>query len=146
MNKKYLHVLSMKQEINPKHDDIRFGEILESGDEDHQQERQRNVREKFWATARRAANKVPFMDEVVAAYFCAMDPATPARVRGILLAALAYFVMPIDLLPDFLAIVGFSDDVAVLTAAITAVRSNITDAHREVAKKALSDKLNGSGR
>jgi uncharacterized membrane protein YkvA (DUF1232 family) len=124
--------------------DIRFGEILEPGSEDRQQERQRNVREKFWETARRAANKVPFMDEVVAAYFCAMDPETPARVRGILLAALAYFVLPLDLLPDFLAIVGFSDDVAVLTAAIAAVRSNITDAHRSAAKKALSHDLDGS--
>ncbi len=118
-----------------------FGEILEPGDDDLRQERQQNVRKNFWKTARRAASKVPMMDEVVAAYYCAMDPATPTRVRGILLAALAYFILPLDFVPDFLMFVGFSDDVAVLTAAISAVRSNITDAHREAAREALSEKL-----
>lgn len=118
---------------------VEIAEILEPGDQDRQEERQRNVRKKFWATVRRAANKIPLMDEVVAAYFCAMDPQTPPRVRGILLAALAYFILPLDLLPDFLAVVGFSDDLAVLTVAISAVRNNITDAHRKAAKAALDE-------
>ncbi len=121
--------------------DVLIGEILEPGDEDRQQKRERNVREKFWLTVKRAASKLPLVDEVVAAYFCALDPQTPTRVRGILLAALAYFVLPLDLLPDFFAVVGFSDDVAVLTAAIAAVSTNITDAHRSAAKKALNDGL-----
>ncbi len=126
--------------MTTKFKDVLIGEILEPGDEDRQEKREKNVREKFWATTKRAARKVPFMDEVVAAYFCAMDPATPAKVRGILLAALAYFVLPLDLLPDFLAMVGFSDDVAVLTVALSAVGTNITDAHRKAAKTALADK------
>ena len=42
------------------------------------------------------------------------------RVRGILLAALAYFVLPFDAIPDLLAVVGFSDDIAVLAAAMLA--------------------------
>ncbi len=53
-----------------------------------------DVREKFWRTARKAAAQVPFMDEVVAGYYCAMDRSTPLRAKGILLAALAYFVLP----------------------------------------------------
>ena len=79
------------------------------------------------------------MDEVVAAYFCAMDPKTPMKVRGILLGALAYFVFPLDTVPDLLALIGFSDDVAVLTAAFAMVRSHITPAHREAAKRALRE-------
>ena len=79
------------------------------------------------------------MDEVVAGYFCALDPKTPAKVRGILLAALAYFVLPLDFIPDFLLGIGFGDDVAVLMAALGAVRSNITDAHRLAARRALAD-------
>ena len=120
-------------------DDIRIGEILEPGDERDQADRAQRVRVKFWATARKAARQVPFMDELVAAYFCAMDPKTPMKVRGTLLAALAYFVFPMDAIPDFLALVGFSDDVAVLTAAIAMVRSHIKPAHREAALRALSD-------
>ncbi len=125
--------------MSSKFRDVLIGEILEPGDDDRQEKREQNIREKFWATTRRAANKVPFMDEVVAAYYCAMDPATPAKVRGILLAALAYFVLPLDLIPDFLAFVGFSDDIAVLSVALSTVRSHISDAHRLAAQKALEE-------
>ena len=98
-----------------------------------------DVRENFWRTAKRAARTIPFFDEVVAAYYCALDRDTPARTKGVLLAALAYFVLPTDAIPDFLIGFGFTDDVAVLTAAIAAVRNHITPAHREAARKALED-------
>lgn len=120
-------------------DEVRIGEILEPVSEEEQDRRETRVREKFWATAKKAARRVPFMEEVVAGYFCALDPNTPSRVRGILLAALAYFVLPLDFIPDFLLAVGFGDDIAVLTAAFAAVRGNITDAHRSAARRALAD-------
>ena len=94
---------------------------------------------KFWATFRKAARYIPFADDLVAAYFCALDPATPHRVRAVLLAALAYFVLPFDAVPDFLAGIGFSDDVTVLVAAIAMVRAHITPAHREAARRALAE-------
>ncbi|MGB7432919.1 MAG: YkvA family protein, partial [Ahrensia sp.] len=87
----------------------------------------------------RAANRIPFLDEVVASYYCAMDPETPPRVRGILLAALAYFILPLDSLPDFIFGLGFTDDIAVLSAAFAAVRGNVTEAHRAAAKHALAE-------
>ena len=123
----------------PEIDEAKIGEILEPGTADEQEAREQRVRRNFWATARKAARAVPFMEEVVSAYFCALDPKTPARVRGTLLAALAYFVLPLDLIPDFLINIGFGDDVAVLLAAITAVRGNITEAHRIAARNALAD-------
>lgn len=92
----------------------------------------------FWDKIRRTAGKVPFVDEAVAVWFCARDPATPVRVKGILLAALAYFVMPIDVLPDMMVGLGFTDDLAVLTAAVRAVLPHVTDAHRAQAREALS--------
>jgi uncharacterized membrane protein YkvA (DUF1232 family) len=98
------------------------------------------VREKFWRTARKAARQIPFMDEVVAAYYCAMDRQTPLRAKGILLAALGYFVLPVDFIPDFVLGLGFTDDLAVLTAAITAVSAHITPAHRQAARDALADR------
>ncbi|RWA59071.1 YkvA family protein [Mesorhizobium sp.] len=98
------------------------------------------VREKFWRTAKKAARQIPFMEEVVAAYYCALDKDTPMRAKGILLAALGYFVLPIDFIPDVIFGLGFTDDLAVLTAAITAVSSHITPAHRQAARDAIADK------
>ena len=97
------------------------------------------VREKFWRKARKAARHIPFMEEVVAAYYCALDKNTPLRAKGILLAALGYFILPADAIPDVIFGLGFTDDIAVLTAAITAVRAHITPAHRLAAKQALED-------
>jgi uncharacterized membrane protein YkvA (DUF1232 family) len=120
-------------------DEVKIGEILAPVDAAEEARREERVRSRIWRTARRAARQVPFMDEVLAGYYCALDPHTPARVRAILLAALAYFVLPLDSVPDFLLGFGFTDDIAVMMAALGAVRSNITEAHRAAARKALKD-------
>jgi uncharacterized membrane protein YkvA (DUF1232 family) len=117
--------------------EILYGEILGPEKNDNDEARSTRVKRRFWATFRKAVRYIPFADDLVAAYFCAIDPATPHRVRGILLGALAYFVLPIDAVPDFLAGIGFSDDITVLVAAIAMVRSHITPAHREAAKRAM---------
>jgi uncharacterized membrane protein YkvA (DUF1232 family) len=114
----------------------RIDEILEPETGASQHER---VQSEFWAAVKRAANRIPFMEEVVAAYFCAMDPDTPFRVRGILLGALAYFILPFDMVPDFILFFGFGDDIAVLTAAFTAVQGEIRDSHRKAARDALKE-------
>jgi uncharacterized membrane protein YkvA (DUF1232 family) len=126
-------------------DKVLYGEILgpdpggkQQGPDDHRS-RTDDVRRRFWATFRKAARYIPFSDDLVAAYFCALDPATPHRVRAVLLAALAYFVLPFDAVPDIIAGIGFSDDVTILIAAIAMVRSHITSAHREAARRALSE-------
>ncbi|MER9495811.1 YkvA family protein [Mesorhizobium sp. M0006] len=98
------------------------------------------VHAKFWRTAKKAARQIPFMEEVVAGYYCALDRKTPLRAKGILLAALGYFVLPVDVIPDFVFGLGFTDDIAVLTAAISAVSAHITPAHRKAAKEAIADK------
>jgi uncharacterized membrane protein YkvA (DUF1232 family) len=98
---------------------------------------ERSVRKRFWQTAKRAAAQVPFMDEVVAGYYCALDKETPLKAKGILLAALAYFVLPTDSIPDVLLGIGFTDDLAVLTAALAAVRAHVKPAHRLAAQEAL---------
>jgi uncharacterized membrane protein YkvA (DUF1232 family) len=119
-------------------DEVKIGEILEPGSEKQQRGREKRVRALFWKTVRKAARYIPFMEEVVAAYYCALDPHTPRRVRLTLMAALAYFVLPLDFVPDFLLPFGFTDDVAVLMTALNSVRSHITPAHREAARKALA--------
>lgn len=120
-------------------DQTKIGDILKPVSVREDARREERVRENFWRTMRRAARQVPFMEDVVAAYFAALDNRTPTRVRGTLLAALAYFVMPFDMIPDFLVGLGFTDDLAVLTAAITAIQGHIRPAHRKAAREALTD-------
>lgn len=98
-----------------------------------------SLRGRLLKTARRAARQVPFMEDVVAAYYCALDPSTPRKVRLTLLAALAYFVMPIDAVPDFLIGIGFGDDATVLLGALNMLRVHIRDVHRDAAKESLRD-------
>jgi len=120
-------------------DDVKIGEILRPGSEKTRREQAERVRARFWQTLKKAARQIPFIEELVAAYYCALDPKTPLRVRGILLAALAYFVMPVDVIPDFVAFFGFTDDMTVIAAAISAIRGHITDAHYAAARDALAD-------
>ena len=117
-----------------KAEDIKYGEILGPEDDDV---RERKVRRGFWKTFRRAARHIPFSDELVAGYFAATDPQTPGRVRTLLFGALAYFVLPLDMIPDFLAGIGFSDDATVLLATLAMVRAHIKPEHREAARRAL---------
>jgi uncharacterized membrane protein YkvA (DUF1232 family) len=95
------------------------------------------VREGFWPKLARVLSRVPFAEDAIAAYYCAFDPATPVKVKGILLAALAYFILPIDVLPDFIVGLGFTDDMAVLFTAINLIRNHMTPAHRDRAREAL---------
>jgi uncharacterized membrane protein YkvA (DUF1232 family) len=93
----------------------------------------------FLGRLKRVAKRIPFAEDLLAAWFCARDPATPRRVRLTLLAALGYFVLPIDALPDIMPILGFTDDAAVIAAALAAVAGSITPEHREKAKTAMSE-------
>ena len=120
-------------------DNVKIGEILLPGDEETQERQERQVRAKFWPTLKRAVRQVPFSRDLVAAYYCAVDRRTPARVRGVLLAALAYFVLPLDFVPDVFALVGFTDDVAVLAMAFRMIQGHIADRHYDAADEALAD-------
>jgi uncharacterized membrane protein YkvA (DUF1232 family) len=62
---------------------------------------------------------------------------TPQTLRATLLAAVAYFVMPFDAIPDALAVVGFTDDATVLAAAIAVAGAHILPVHREHARALL---------
>lgn len=98
---------------------------------------QAKVESEFWPKLRRLAGRVPFLDELLAAYFCAVDPASPLKVKAVLMGALAYFVLPLDAIPDFLAFLGFADDAAVIYAAVKTVADHIKPDHRRKAREAL---------
>jgi len=121
--------------------DVKYGEILLPGDEETEARKEDVVRNGFWPKLRKVAGKIPFARDAVAAWYCATDRDTPTRVKGVLFAALAYFVMPVDAIPDIFAVIGFSDDMAVLTAAFAMIRGHIRERHYEAADRALSDTI-----
>ena len=92
------------------------------------------VRDGFWRKARQTLGRVPFTEDAVAAFYCAVDSATPLPIRATLFGALAYFVLPFDVIPDFILGLGYTDDAAILVAAFTAAHGHITEAHREKAR------------
>jgi uncharacterized membrane protein YkvA (DUF1232 family) len=96
-----------------------------------------SVRKNFWRKLKRVAAKIPFAEDLLAAYYCAFDRQTPRHVQAALIGALAYFILPFDFVPDFLPILGFTDDAAVLATALRLVASHITEDHREAARAAL---------
>ena len=100
-------------------------------------EEMERVEKSFWRKLARVAGRIPFAEDLVAAYYCAVDSTTPTRVRGILLAALAYFVLPADVIPDFITGLGFTDDATVLATTLGIVSSYIKPTHRAAARKAL---------
>ena len=100
------------------------------------------VRNGFREKMLRFAAKVPFAGDLAALYFSARDPATPTRTKALMLAALSYFVLPTDAIPDVFLGVGFTDDAAVIAAIIALAGSAIKPRHRERAKAWLT-KLSG---
>src|SRR6516164_2174614 len=99
---------------------------------------EQHVRAQFWPKAKRVAADLPFAEDLVAAYYCAFDRATPLQVKATLIGALAYFVLPFDFIPDVLPLVGFSDDAAVLITAIKTVAGHMRPEHRTAARAALA--------
>lgn len=95
------------------------------------------VRAGFWPKLKRVAAKLPFAEDLVAGYYCAFDRETPRHVQIALLGALAYFVLPADLIPDMLPMIGFTEDAAILATVVKLVASSITPAHRAAARCAL---------
>ena len=99
------------------------------------------MRRGFWGKARRVAAKLPFAEDLLAAYYCAFDRETPMQVKAALFGALAYFVLPVDAMPDVMPMLGFADDAAVLATALRLVASHLRPEHREAAKRVLEKGL-----
>ena len=95
------------------------------------------VKRRFFPKLKRVLAHIPFAEQAVAAYYCAFDPATPLKAKAILIGALAYFILPIDMVPDAILGLGFTDDMAVLLPAFNVVRTHITPAHHDRARETL---------
>src|SRR3954467_7419609 len=96
-----------------------------------------SLRRRFLTKLKKVAGRLPFAEDLLAAYYCAFDLQTPRHVQAALLGAIAYFVLPFDFIPDMLPVLGFTDDAAILATAIRLISAHILPEHREAARAAL---------
>jgi uncharacterized membrane protein YkvA (DUF1232 family) len=97
-----------------------------------------SLRRKLWRRILAEAASLPFLEDILTAHYCAFDRKTPLYVKVILVGAIVYFVVPDDLIPDSLSLIGLADDAAVLGGAFKVVSSHIKPEHREAAQLMLA--------
>lgn len=95
------------------------------------------VRKGFWPKMRRTAARIPFAGQALAAWYATQDPKTPLAAKGLILGALAYFVMPVDAIPDIFAGIGFTDDATVIAAVLATLGAHLKPRHHDQAAQAL---------
>lgn len=97
--------------------------------------------ESFWGKikkfAKKAGGKVIYT--ALKLYYALKRPDTPAWAKGVIIGALGYFISPIDLVPDALPVVGFTDDLAVMAGAVVTVAAYINEEVKEKARQKMKD-------
>ena len=111
---------------------------LENGSDEKLARDRARVERRFWPKLKTLALKLPFLEDLLAAYYCAFDRNTPRHVQFTLFGALAYFVMPFDVFPDMLPLLGLTDDAAVIATALRLVSSHIRTEHYDAARAAIA--------
>lgn len=94
----------------------------------------------FWDKVKEYAKSAGegVLEPALKMYYAALDSDTPAWAKATIIGALGYFISPVDAIPDLLPIVGYTDDLGVLVAALAATAANIKDEHVAKAKETLS--------
>ena len=85
----------------------------------------------FFRKVLRVAASIPFVIDLVALYYCMVDVHTPMWAKASIAGALVYFVNPVDLIPDIIAVFGYADDATVVAGAVTAVKVYLHPSHYE---------------
>ena len=96
---------------------------------------QQSVWDKITRYASRAGRGV--CEKVLWLWYTAQSPTTPKWAKRTAYGALAYFILPFDSVPDFLPVVGFSDDLTALTAALGIIAVYVTDEVKDQASETL---------
>ncbi len=95
--------------------------------------------EKLWAKITKFATQAgrDLIHKALLLYYASTRPDTPAWAKGVILGALGYFISPIDAIPDMIPVLGFTDDLSVLAAAITTVAMYVDDEVKNLADRKL---------
>lgn len=91
----------------------------------------------FWSKVRRFGTALGHrtLRIVFTLYHCLQDPDTPAWAKTTILAALGYFILPADLVPDLIPGAGLADDAAALASALAVTATHVKPEHRERARR-----------
>lgn len=94
----------------------------------------------FWLKLGSYAKKagLAVVERALYLYYAAQRPETPAWAKTIIYGALAYFIMPIDVIPDFIPFAGYSDDLGALAGALGLVSLYINDEVKQRARQTLA--------
>jgi len=91
----------------------------------------------FFSKIRKVIGKVPFIKEVVVLYFCLIDNQTPFLVKAAIISALGYFIFPLDVIPDFTPVIGYTDDAGVIAGVTGSLAMHIKPEHHRQAEEWL---------
>ncbi|MCG9757025.1 DUF1232 domain-containing protein [Shewanella insulae] len=92
----------------------------------------------FWHKVKQFAKQAgrEVIDNALCLYYAAQRPDTPKWAKTVIFGALAYFITPLDAIPDLTPVVGFSDDLGALAAALAMVSMYVDDSvKRQAAEK-----------
>jgi len=94
---------------------------------------------RFWNKATRYARAAgkQTIEKALWLYYAVQNPDTPKWARRVVYGALGYFVLPLDAVPDLAPLVGYTDDMAVMSAALATVAFYINDDVRNQARAKL---------
>ena len=97
--------------------------------------------DQFWGKVKKLVRKAGIKIVYIALllYYVMRNPATPKADRTKILGALGYLPLPTDLIPDFLPVAGYTDDLAALTWALYSVAKNITPEVKIQARQKLGE-------
>jgi len=76
---------------------------------------------------------------VLCLYYTLMSPDVSVGNKTIIIGALGYFILPIDIIPDFIPVLGFTDDLAALKLAFDAVRASVTPDIENQARQKMAE-------
>ncbi|HYG44918.1 MAG TPA: YkvA family protein [Bordetella sp.] len=97
--------------------------------------------QRFWRKATRHASAAgrQALEKALWLYYAVQNPATPKWARRVIYGALGYFVLPLDAIPDLAPLVGYTDDLGVMTAALATVAFYINDDVKHQASSKLNN-------
>ncbi len=107
------------EETDFKYDGLEELDELDFGGEREEEktaEQMKYVEENLWSKLERVGKKISFAKDILALYNYMRDPLVSWHRKAIVVAALVYFISPIDAIPDIAPLVGYLDDLGVITA------------------------------
>ena len=95
----------------------------------------------FWEKLAKFALKIgePVVYDALLLFYLLKSPSCPVQQKALILGALGYLILPVDLVPDAIPLLGFTDDAGALAVVIKVVKNNITPEIENQAREKLSE-------